>query len=76
MEFSDSVKSLFKGYRSMTKKVERQLVKLGIRVVRHRKHLILHVGTRMVSIPASGSDHRGGYNVAAKICRAIIPERS
>lgn len=58
---------LFKGYRTMNRRMQRELNNLGIEVVKRRKHWMLKINEKVFACPSSGSDWRGGLNLAHEI---------
>ena len=74
MKKQDSKKKLellFKGYRTMDRRMRSGLKDLGIEVTKKRKHWILKVNGKIFFCPSSGSDYRGGLNLAHEIMRVL-----
>lgn len=65
------IEHLFKGYRTMNRRMQRELSSLGIDVVKRRKHWILKVDEKVFSCSSSGSDWRGGLNLAHEIMHSL-----
>ena len=70
--FKQKLKKLFRGYRTMTPKLEAQLKKLGFCIIRRKRHVILSYekdGVKPVHITVSStsSDRRAGLNMASTI---------
>ena len=55
----------------MNRRMQRELSSLGIEVVKRRKHWILKVDEKVFSCPSSGSDWRGGLNLAHEIMHSL-----
>lgn len=62
---------LFKGYRTMNRRMQRELNNLGIEVTKRRKHWILKINEKVFSCPSSSSDWRGGMNIAHEIMHSL-----
>ena len=67
----ETIKYLFKGYRTMTGSLQTQLSKLGIVTEKRKKHWILKCNGYIFSCPSSSSDHRAGLNLAQEIIRIL-----
>ena len=70
------LKSIFKGYKKMTSKIERSLKEIGIFVVRRKNHLVLEFISgdviRKVPISNTGSDKRAGLNIVSQIMNTFF----
>lgn len=69
----EEIKCLFRGYRKMTGKLQKQLLELGIQIEHKKKHYVLKLdGASQIFIcPCSASDSRSGLNLANELIRAI-----
>lgn len=67
------LKKLFKGYRTMTKSLRKQLKKLGLLVITGRKHYKLFTLYQqyVCTIAKTASDFRSGYNIVHQICLGL-----
>lgn len=70
------LKQTLKGYKKFTPKIKKRLEQMGITVCRNGKHIILEYecndGTKAHSpLSNTGSDPRGGLNLACEISRKI-----
>ena len=65
------IKKTFKGYRKMTKSIERTLEELGFTVVHTKSHIKLLYQDKLFLCPTTASDIRSGMNLATIICRTI-----
>ncbi len=65
------IEYLFKGYRTMNGRMQRELNSLGIEVIKRKKHWILKVNEKVFSCPSSSSDWRGGLNLAHEIMHSL-----
>ena len=65
------IKKLFKGYRSMSRSMERELEMLGMRVQRTKNHIKLYYNGKLFICSASATDFRSGRNLASDICRSM-----
>lgn len=70
-ERKKAIKTLFKGYRRMTRSMEIELDQLGIRVERTKNHVKLYFCGKLYTAPSSASDWRTGANLASIICREM-----
>lgn len=66
-----TVKKLFRGYKKMTRELERSLNEIGIQVEYTKKHIKLYYNGKLFTCATSASDHRAGLNLASVICHAI-----
>ncbi|MFC3098828.1 hypothetical protein [Alteraurantiacibacter palmitatis] len=69
------IKSILRGYSSMTAGVRSALQAMGFEISEDGKHYkIIYKGDGRYtfSLPKSGSDHRGGLNAASEISRNIF----
>lgn len=65
------IKKIFRGYRKMTKNIERTLEELGFTVVHTKSHIKLFYQDKLFLCPTTASDVRSGMNLASIICRTI-----
>ncbi len=68
--FLQQLKIIFKGYRHLTKKLNRQLAQLGFRLKDSKTHYKIYYGEdhrHAVVISKTSSDYRAGLN----ICRQL-----
>lgn len=65
------IKQLLKGYRRMTKDLEKSLESIGFQVERTKNHVKLFYNGKLFSCPSSASDSRAGMNLATVICREL-----
>ncbi len=69
------LKSIFKGYKRMTPKIERGLKQMGINVVRQRKHVILNIPngneSGVMVLSTTGGDDRTGLNIVSTIMNEL-----
>lgn len=70
-ERKQTIKTLFKGYRKMSRSMEKDLEALGIHVERTKKHVKLYCDGKLYTISSSASDWRSGANLASVICREM-----
>lgn len=70
-ERKQAIKTLFKGYRRMSRSMEKDLEALGIRVERTKNHVKLYCDSRLYTAPSFASDWRSGTNLASIICREM-----
>ena len=70
-ERKQAIKALFKGYRRMSRSMEKELESLGIQVERTKNHVKLYCDGRLYTAPSSASDWRSGANLASIICREM-----
>ena len=70
-ERKQAIKALFKGYRKMSRSMERELEALGIHVERSKHHVKLYNNGKLYTAPSSASDWRSGANLASIICREM-----
>lgn len=71
----DSIKALLKGYKSLDKKIENGLLNFGFSITNDGKHykLVYNNDPRYTfTLPKSGSDHRGGLNIASDIAKVLF----
>lgn len=66
-----TIKSLFRGYRKMSSAMEIELIAMGFRVEKTKRHIKLYYNTQLFIVPSTASDSRSGMNTASIICRAI-----
>lgn len=69
----ENIKYLFRGYRKMTRKLQKQLLELGIQIEHKKKHYVLKIdGESQIFIcPCSASDTRSGINLANELIKVI-----
>lgn len=70
-ERKQAIKALLKGYRRMSRSMEKELESLGIQVERTKNHVKLYCDGRLYTAPSSASDWRSGANLASIICREM-----
>lgn len=66
-----AIKLLFKNYRRMDHNFISRLTSYGFEVQRASKHVKLFYHGKLFICPSSGSDYRGGRNLASAICNAV-----
>ncbi|MDO4521016.1 MAG: hypothetical protein Q4B44_05185, partial [Erysipelotrichaceae bacterium] len=69
------LKKAFKGYNTMSSALRQQLINMGFTISEEGKHykLIYRNDPRFCTVIAkTGSDHREGMNIAAKIIREML----
>ena len=75
-QFKRDLQEIFRGYKSVTTKMEVKLTKMGFTFVRSNHHYVLEYmlnGKKCVFIMAkTPSDGRSGLNLASKICQTLI----
>ena len=70
-----TIRELLNGYTSLTPKIRRGLEDVGFSISEEGKHyklLFQGDGRYIFSLAKSGSDHRGGANMASDICKTIL----
>lgn len=65
------IKQLFKTYKKMDRSFMRQLTRLGFEVRYTSRHIKLMYKGKLFICPSSGSDYRGGRNLASAICSSF-----
>lgn len=73
--YREKLKQLLRGYRSLDSKLKRELESLGFNISDNGKHhkLVFRGDERYVfAMPKSGSDNRGGLNLAGDISRILF----
>ena len=71
----DAVKKLLKDYKTMSGTLRQQLTDLGIEIKEDGKHYkFIYYGDERykTTVAKTGSDHRGGKNIAATIARDML----
>ncbi len=71
----ETVRDLLREYRSMDARTQRELESLGFEVTKDGGHfkLIFRGDPRYTFVaPSSGSDYRGGLNLASQVCRRLF----
>lgn len=74
-EMKEELKKAFKGYKTMSSVLRQQLINMGFTISEEGKHykLIYRNDPRFCTVIAkTGSDHREGMNIAAKIIREML----
>lgn len=69
------IRDLFRGYRKLTPRVRSELSRLGFDVDesgKHNKATYMNDDRYMVTFPKTGSDHRGGLNIAANLIKEVF----
>lgn len=70
-EKKKAIKTMFRGYRKMSASMEVQLIELGFKVEKTKRHIKLYYNSQLFIVPSTASDSRSGMNTASIICRAI-----
>jgi hypothetical protein len=71
----EKIKALLRGYQSMDAKTRKELEQIGFVISDQGKHLklVFHDDSRYtLTLPKSGSDHRGGLNAAGDFSRLLF----
>ena len=69
ISYKESLKKIFRDYKRLSPRVEKELRLLGIYVERQRNHVILNVNGHLIPISCTGSDKRAGLNIASKVIK-------
>ena len=70
-EEKQRIKQLFRNYKKMNRRLTRELESMGFQVKRESRHVKLYYNNLVFVCPSSGSDHRGGRNFSAIICKTV-----
>lgn len=73
-DFRNAIKTMFKGYRVMTKKMCRNLKSLGFSVVENGKHYKIFFDKDLSHgfiLPKTTSDYRTGRNFSSLLIRSL-----
>lgn len=71
----EKLKSLLRGYKTMTKEIKDGLIEMGFSITEDGKHykIVYKSDDRYVfSVPKTSSDHRSGLNLASDIAKRIF----
>ena len=71
----DELKSIFRGYKRLTKKINHELSALGIKVVVGKTHIKIYYmnnASKYVTVSKTSSDWRTGLNVCTQLNSLIL----